>query len=81
MWGFFNKDLLRIAKVVAKMMLTFNVECESCIARLARLISGLTLHRALVLFTTNFFHHLRLKGQCHEIFCFWFFSWVSFPPA
>ncbi len=22
-----------------------------------------------------------LKGQCHEIFCFWFFSWVSFPPA
>ncbi len=21
-----------------------------------------------------------LKGQCHEIFCFWFFSWVSFPP-
>ncbi len=23
----------------------------------------------------------RLKGQCHEIFCFWFFSWISFPPA
>ncbi len=22
-----------------------------------------------------------LKGQCHEIFCFWSFSWVSFPPA
>jgi hypothetical protein len=22
-----------------------------------------------------------LKGQCHEIFCFWFFSWVSFPSA
>jgi hypothetical protein len=22
-----------------------------------------------------------LKGQCHEIFCFCFFSWVSFPPA
>ncbi len=21
-----------------------------------------------------------LKGQCHEIFCFWFFSWISFPP-
>ncbi len=21
------------------------------------------------------------KGQCHEIFCFWFFSWISFPPA
>ncbi len=20
-------------------------------------------------------------GQCHEIFCFWFFSWISFPPA
>ncbi len=22
-----------------------------------------------------------LKGQCHEIFCFWFFLWISFPPA
>ncbi len=22
-----------------------------------------------------------LKAQCHEIFCFWFFSWISFPPA
>ncbi len=22
-----------------------------------------------------------LKGQCHKIFCFWFFSWISFPPA
>ncbi len=23
----------------------------------------------------------RLKGQCHEISRFWFFSWISFPPA
>ncbi len=22
-----------------------------------------------------------LKGQCHEIFCFWFLSWISFPQA
>ncbi len=22
-----------------------------------------------------------LKGQCHEIFCFWYFSWISFPWA
>ncbi len=22
-----------------------------------------------------------LKGHCHEIFRFWFFSWISFPPA
>jgi hypothetical protein len=22
-----------------------------------------------------------LKGQCHEMFCFWFFSLISFPPA
>jgi hypothetical protein len=22
-----------------------------------------------------------LKGQCHEIFCFWFFSCISFPQA
>ncbi len=22
-----------------------------------------------------------LKGQCHEIFCFWFFSWISLPQA
>ncbi len=24
---------------------------------------------------------MHLKGQCHEIFCFWFFLWISFPPA
>ncbi len=24
---------------------------------------------------------MRLKGQCHEIFCFCFFSWISFPQA
>ncbi len=24
-------------------------------------------------------HWCLLKGQCHEIFCFWFFSWISFP--
>ena len=24
---------------------------------------------------------LSLKGQCHEIFDFWFFSWISFPQA
>jgi hypothetical protein len=33
---------------------------------------------------TDFFFILSknsLKGQCHEIFCFWFFSSISFPPA
>ncbi len=25
--------------------------------------------------------YLLLKGQCHEIFDFWFFSWISFPQA
>ncbi len=30
--------------------------------------------------TENFEIILPLKGQCHEIFCFWFFSWISFPP-
>ncbi len=29
----------------------------------------------------NFWQYLALKGQCHEIFCFWLFSWISFPPA
>jgi hypothetical protein len=24
---------------------------------------------------------MTLKGQCHEIFCFWFFWWISFIPA
>ncbi len=24
---------------------------------------------------------LTLKGQCHEIFDFWFFSWINFPHA
>ncbi len=29
----------------------------------------------------NMCHIFHLKGQCHEIFCFWFFLWISFPPA
>jgi hypothetical protein len=24
---------------------------------------------------------ITVKGQCHEIFRFWFFSSISFPPA
>jgi hypothetical protein len=27
------------------------------------------------------FRYISLKGQCHEIFCFWFFSWIIFPQA
>ncbi len=26
-------------------------------------------------------HIIILKGQCHEIFCFRFFSWITFPQA
>ncbi len=38
--------------------------------------------RSLQLPVETLFYSLRyLKGQCHEIFCFWFFSWISFPPA
>ncbi len=29
----------------------------------------------------NYCAPISLKGQCHEIFCFWFFLWISFPPA
>ncbi len=25
--------------------------------------------------------HAALKGQCHEIFCLWFFPWINVPPA
>ncbi len=27
------------------------------------------------------FKNIILKGQCHEIFCCWFFLWISFPPT
>jgi hypothetical protein len=30
---------------------------------------------------TLYGHGNSLKGQCHEIFCFWFFSCISFPQA
>jgi hypothetical protein len=33
------------------------------------------------LFTVLLLTVVYLKGQCHEIFCFWFFSWISFPQA
>ncbi len=29
----------------------------------------------------NKYNAVWLKGQCHEIFDFWFFSWISFPQA
>jgi hypothetical protein len=43
-----------------------------------KLLSGYSLPglKLCTFYTTH-----RLKGQCHEIFCFWFFSWISFPPA
>ncbi len=28
-----------------------------------------------------FSYWCNLKGQCQEIFCFWIFSWISFPLA
>jgi hypothetical protein len=39
-------------------------------------ISGTLLYKCTYTYTL-----LSLKGQCHEIFCFLFFSWISFPPA
>ncbi len=30
---------------------------------------------------SNIENKICLKGQCHEIFDFWFFSWISFPQA
>ncbi len=51
---------------------------------------GLVIFRCTVSFKflnfiSNFYSYFevlsRLKGQCHEIFCFWFFSWISFPQA
>ncbi len=30
---------------------------------------------------TEWYRDILLKGQCHEIFDLWFFSWISFPQA
>ncbi len=40
------------------------------------------IHRHLAALLQDYTVHAelkRLKGQCREIFCFWFFSWISFP--
>ncbi len=42
-------------------------------------LSPVDIHMAYNLCINTCFNSL--KGQCHEIFCFWFFSWISFPPA
>ena len=34
-----------------------------------------------IFFSIGFCRELELKGQCHEIFDFCFFSWISFPQA
>jgi hypothetical protein len=38
-------------------------------------------HVVCLLGRESSFIYRYLKGQCHEIFCFWFFLWISFPPA
>ncbi len=42
-----------------------------------------TFQKSLSTFVGTYVFYLiiSLKGQCHEIFCFCFFSWISFPPA
>jgi hypothetical protein len=37
------------------------------------------VEKLLVWIRHNLF--LPFKGRCHEIFCFWFFSWISCPTA
>ncbi len=37
--------------------------------------------KKLQLYSFKIYFMQDLKGQCHEIFCFWFFSWISFPQA
>jgi hypothetical protein len=43
--------------------------------------SSLIVKGKLTFFTYNNTVRLILKGQCHEIFCFWFFSWIIFSRA
>ncbi len=38
-------------------------------------------HKFNSAYHTKHWTEIHLKGQCHEIFCFWFFSWISFPLA
>ncbi len=40
-----------------------------------------TTQRCWKTFLIEDFFICTLKGQCHEIFDFWFFSWISFPQA
>ncbi len=44
------------------------------------LLGSYSLHRLFKNSSTEQYI-LSLKGQCHEIFCFWFFSSTSFPQA
>jgi hypothetical protein len=37
--------------------------------------------RSIIVSSYLFRQKAGLKGQCHEIFCFWVFSWISFPQA
>ncbi len=47
-------------------------QIRSVMRRLKNLLLGLVLSAS---------GELLLKGQCHEIFCFRFFSWITFPQA
>ncbi len=47
---------------------------------------GAPLHSCNLKYTVQYGQHrssprISSKGQCHEIFCFRFFSWITFPQA
>jgi hypothetical protein len=64
-------------------------ECIECTSKCVRLFTSICKKKKIVTHGFELKHisymytsySKGLKGQCHEIFCFWFFSWVSFPPA
>ncbi len=49
--------------------------------RVISLLALMWVQKLTLFYSSNLFWYTYLKGKCHEIFCFWFFSWISFPQA
>ncbi len=64
----------------------FSIQWSGLIQCVSKIFTAVTNERSIVLsigaaFLAELLCKTNLKGQCHEIFCFWFFSSISFPPA
>jgi hypothetical protein len=73
--------LYRIVLTMKRMLKYITVLCFNLICKTKCIPRPLPIPNKRQNYIRTCSNPFSFKGQCHEIFCFWFFSWISFPPA